>query len=242
MFNPSGDNMIKRTNLYEAVTEKIEYMMIDGSLPLGTKLPSEQAMADYFYVSRNVIREAYKTLRERGLIEVKNGEGAIVKKPEPSMLSDMLRRMLALESVNFKDLYELRSALEVNACKLFIRKITDEKMQGLNGIFDKMQTDIENQDEWVQLDLDFHRYIVKASENEILYRFYKPVLAALRYIFTASWQIPGAKEKGLNAHRAILQAITEGNERTACDCMEKHLSESLKDIEKYNKSDTKENS
>lgn len=235
MFNNLDTDEIKRKNLYEAVTDKIEYMMIDGALPIGTKLPSEQAMADHFHVSRNVIREAYKTLRERGLIEVKNGEGAVVRKPEPSMLTDVLHRMLALESVDFKDLYELRSALEVTACKLFIQNITDEKLEKLRDIYVKMGKSMNNQEEWVQLDLDFHRYIVKATDNEIFYCFYKPILAALRYIFTASWELPGAKEKGLQAHQDLLKAFAAGDERAAADCMEKHLSESLNDIETFNK-------
>ena len=234
MFGSLEIDAVKRKNLYEAVTDKLEYMMIEGALPLGTKLPSEQALADQFQVSRNVIREAFKTLRERGLIEVKNGEGAVVKKPEPSMLADVLRRMLALESVDFGELYELRSALEISACRLFIKNITDEKLQKLRDIVDKMGRCMDNQEEWVQFDLDFHRYIAKATGNEVFYCFYKPVLAALRYIFTASWEMPGAKEQGIEAHRAILRAFAAGDDRTASECMEKHLSESLNDIKAFN--------
>lgn len=228
MFYPYEE--IKRTNLYEEVADKIEYLMIDGTLQVGTKLPSEQTMADNFHVSRNVVREAYKTLRERGLILLKNGEGAYVVQPEPSMVSTVLQRMLALKSVDFNDLYELRNALEENACKLFIRNITDEKLNTLKNIYNEMKKNMDNKEVWVQLDLDFHRYIVKATDNEVFYNFYKPILAALRYIFTSAWEVPGAKEKGLHAHEMLLNAFKAGDEKAAADCMEKHLSDSLYDI------------
>lgn len=241
MFSASNTDEIKRKNLYEAVTDKIEYMLIDGVLPLGTKLPSEQAMADHFGVSRNVIREAYKTLRERGLIEVRNGEGAVVTKPELSMLTDMFNRMLALKSVDFKELYELRSALESNACKLFIKNMTGEKLEDLQNIVDKMKDNMHNREEWVQLDLDFHRYIIKATGNEIFNCFYKPIQTAIRYIFTACWEVPEAKEKGIRAHQAILKAFAAGDERAASECMERHLFESLSDIETVNKTPDREN-
>lgn len=229
MFEPHSAE-ITRKNLYESVAVKIEEMMVEGTLSPGTRLPSEQAMADYFGVSRNVIREAFKALRERGLIEVNNGEGALVKAPDPSLLIPLLQRMLTFSPVNLADLYELRSALEVRACKLFARCASLEKIEKLQKIVDSMEGSKNNQTNWVQLDLDFHRLLVKSTGNQVLYNFYKPILSAMRYIFTASWPVEGAAAKGVQAHRALIAALVKKDENAAAACMEQHLSESLEDI------------
>ena len=61
------DKRVVRTRLYQQVADDIEEAILDGSYPPGSKLPSEQELADDYGVSRNVIREALKRLKERGL-------------------------------------------------------------------------------------------------------------------------------------------------------------------------------
>lgn len=61
----------------EAVTAAIE----GGEYPPGTLLPSEQALADRFGVTRPTVRQGLAELRATGVITVVNGKGAIVADP-----------------------------------------------------------------------------------------------------------------------------------------------------------------
>ena len=81
MANEITFGEVSRKNLYETVADKLEESIMSNSALVGTKLPPEQTVAENYGVSRNVVREAFKTLHERGIIEVKNGEGAYVSKP-----------------------------------------------------------------------------------------------------------------------------------------------------------------
>ena len=58
----------------EALTSKIR-----GNGFAGAQLPSEQAMAESFGVSRTVIREAVSRLKAEGLIDTRQGRGAVVR-------------------------------------------------------------------------------------------------------------------------------------------------------------------
>ena len=72
----SGEDFaVSKVNLYEQIADRLETWILANSFEGQKKLPSEQALADEFCVSRNVIREALKLLKERGLVDSRNGTG-----------------------------------------------------------------------------------------------------------------------------------------------------------------------
>src|SRR5436190_7356616 len=105
---------VERKRLPEQVAGEIEEAIIGGTFGVGSQLPSEQNLADQFGVSRNVVREAFKFLKERGLIEIHNGSGAYVCQPSGEATSNALGRyirLLGAES-SISALYEARRTLE----------------------------------------------------------------------------------------------------------------------------------
>ena len=72
----TGDFVVQRTNLYEQIAEQLERAIVRPGVQVAKKLPSEQELARQFAVSRTVVREALKLLRERGLITQTNGDGS----------------------------------------------------------------------------------------------------------------------------------------------------------------------
>ena len=117
---------VKKNNLYESIADTIEAMILDDTLKVGERLPSEAAMAESFGVSRNIIREAMKILKERHLVELRNGDGARVVKPDSSSLKDVVNRMVIMGSLSLSEIYELREALEVSAAGLAAGRRTEE--------------------------------------------------------------------------------------------------------------------
>ena len=75
---------LNRVNLYERVADHLEQMILnsdDSQWGEGEQLPPEQELADEFGGSRNVVREAIKLLKERGLADPKNGVGVYITRP-----------------------------------------------------------------------------------------------------------------------------------------------------------------
>ena len=54
----------------------------DGSLPAGSRLPSEDSLVQEYAVSRATIRAAIQSLVQRGLVEIRRGKGAFVTHPK----------------------------------------------------------------------------------------------------------------------------------------------------------------
>ena len=64
--------------LYEQLAERIRQNILSGALKPGDKLPTERILAEDYGVSRTVVREAVKALKQEGLIEIKAGLGTFV--------------------------------------------------------------------------------------------------------------------------------------------------------------------
>src|SRR5215468_10321339 len=64
--------------LYSQLLEAIESAIESGALAIGTRLPSERAMADQLKVSRTTVMSAYRELEARGLIHSHVGRGTFV--------------------------------------------------------------------------------------------------------------------------------------------------------------------
>ena len=68
--------------LYAQVENVIMERISDGSLPAGSRLPSEDTLVEEYAVSRTTIRAAIQSLVQRGLVEIRRGKGTFVTHPK----------------------------------------------------------------------------------------------------------------------------------------------------------------
>jgi GntR family transcriptional regulator len=66
------------TPLYAQVEAVLAAGIADGSLPAGSRLPSEESLVERFAVSRTTIRMTIQNLVRRGLVEIRRGKGTYV--------------------------------------------------------------------------------------------------------------------------------------------------------------------
>lgn len=68
--------------LYAQVETALASNIIDGVLPSGSQLPTEDDLIERFNVSRTTVRKAIQNLANRGLIEIRRGKGTFVAQPK----------------------------------------------------------------------------------------------------------------------------------------------------------------
>ncbi|MFI1378701.1 GntR family transcriptional regulator [Embleya sp. NPDC020886] len=66
---------------YHEITDFLRDRIMDGTLPAGQRLPSEEELAKEFGVSRPTVRQGITELRVAGLVEVLMGRGMFVRSP-----------------------------------------------------------------------------------------------------------------------------------------------------------------
>src|ERR1700712_5306344 len=66
---------------YVALSERIRLLVLDGRIPLGTRIPAERDLASQLNVSRTTITAAYGELRDAGYLESQRGSGSVARLP-----------------------------------------------------------------------------------------------------------------------------------------------------------------
>ncbi|MCM3523025.1 PLP-dependent aminotransferase family protein [Curtobacterium sp. P97] len=66
---------------YEALSDAVRVLVIDGRVPLGVRLPAERGLAEALGVSRTTVANAYARLRDDGFVVSLRGSGSVVHLP-----------------------------------------------------------------------------------------------------------------------------------------------------------------
>lgn len=196
----------------------------------GDKLPSERMLAEKFGVSRSNLREALQTLEFYGLVKSIPQSGTFVADIGITAMNGMIDDILGLAIPSFKDLVEARIFLELKGVKqAALRRTTDDLIHLENTLADYSDKVIRGEDA-VQEDLLFHLAIAKASANTTLNTFMLKITPEIITNFEKHHVCDkDTAFKGIQEHKAIVDAIREQNPDQAKTAMKKHF----KDLYQY---------
>jgi GntR family transcriptional repressor for pyruvate dehydrogenase complex len=219
---------VERQRLSGIVASDIEKAILVSSFAIGERLPSEQELADQFGVSRNVVREAFKLLQERGLISIANGTGAFVARPSSEATSNALSRYLRLTDTTtaLAELYQTRRILEGANARLAAEHADKSDIAELEGCVARMRKHIEAIDHWSQADLEFHLVLAKATHNRFQRMLLEPLVDQLRDVIAGGYLAPGGTATGLLAHEHLLECIKRRDPDGSYDIILGHLDDS----------------
>ena len=196
----------------------------------GDKLPSERMLAEKFNVSRSNLREALQTLEFYGLVKSIPQSGTFVADIGITAMNGMIDDILGLSVPTFKDLVEARIFLELKGVKqAAVRRTTDNLIHLENTLADYSDKVIRGEDA-VQEDLLFHLAIAKASANPTLNTFMLKITPEIITNFEKHHICDkDTAFKGIEEHKAIVDAIRDQNPDQAKTAMKKHF----KDLYQY---------
>jgi GntR family transcriptional repressor for pyruvate dehydrogenase complex len=203
---------------------KLAQEILEGRLPPGERLPSEEKLCERFQVSRTVIREAIQQLRGRGLIRTLKGSGSYIADSSLDALGSAIMSYSVLaEESDFLELIDFRILIEAECARLAAINATPAFDAELNRILARMEKLRDTRDQFSKADIAFHLAIARGSGNGI----YAVLLGALegRCIEFAQvnrgegdWYTPV-----IETHRHILEAIQRRDSGGAAEAMRQHL-------------------
>jgi GntR family transcriptional repressor for pyruvate dehydrogenase complex len=219
---------VEQKPLSEVVADQIEAAIIQRALAVGAQLPSEQQVADQFGVSRNVVREAFKYLKERGLITIQNGSGATVSEPSSEHTRSALGRYLRMRGApdSLPHLFATRRLLEGENARLAAQFATEQDIATLDACLRRMREHAGSLEVWSSADLDFHLAIAHATQNPFYVILLDPLVGYLYDVIAEPYNQPGATEHGLESHLDIFAAIKAHDPDRAYQAMIAHLHDS----------------
>lgn len=197
------------------VFDAIKNAIFSGQLAPGVKL-RELQLAKQFDVSQSVIREAFFQLEQTGLA---------VKIPHKGT------SVTELSENEIRERIEIRTCLEKIACKKAVKRMNDEDYDNLFELANKIaEAQKENlYYEACAADLNFHRYLWKKSENELLYKTLDQIATPLFTLISVRRSVNSQNlEEVMYSHEEYIKTLRTGNEKKIEDMIFSHLTLSYK--------------
>lgn len=220
---------IDRVDLVHEMVAQLRTKILEGQFGDGD-LPAEGELSTSFGVSRTVAREAMRTLRTMGLVEVAQGKRPRVRPVDPEMAVDCLTLLLRRGSVSLIDLIEVRLPLEGQIAELAAQRASDGDLKALEEAI-KLQSKATSLKAQVEADMMFHQALAVATGNEI----FRLLLAALASLLEESRRQSISRvgsARAIEGHEAILAAVKKRDPAAARQAMAKHLDMARDDLRK----------
>lgn len=213
-----------RERVYEEIVEQIRHLILSGKLQIGDRLPAERKLADDFKVSRTAVREAIKSLAEKGLVDIQVGRGTFVRNPSADQVVDSLNLLMRLENSHAGDLQVARILLEVPIAGLAARNRTETDLKTLQLILQRMKDSLHHSARaFVEADTDFHIALAKASKNTVLHILAESIVMLIRKEHTFIRDFKSEYDTALAAHTLILKKIQDQDIEGAENAMLQHI-------------------
>lgn len=213
---------LKRPKLADSVYEVFIAMLREGRLTPGQRLPSERELATLFGVSRSTVRNAVQRLSLLGYVDVRQGDGTIVKAPGRDALAKPFRNLLLAEPHSVWDLLYFRRMLEPEVARFAAQHCTPSDRRVLEACLDRQRSTVDLGAHLGLEDTVFHQEIVRISRNTIVLRMLDTLhelMKELRTTVLAGSQPPLT----LHHHYEIAEAIWTNDPERAGLAMARHL-------------------
>ncbi|MCI8417764.1 MAG: FadR family transcriptional regulator [Lachnospiraceae bacterium] len=216
---------VERKSVSDAVLEEVKRLIINGEWKEGTKIPSENELANMMGVSRVSVRSALQKLSSLGLVESRQGGGTFVCQLDGTQNLHTLVPLAVLSNDNQKYMVEFRRILESEAAYLAAERATEEEITKMRDNLRKYQESEQKNpmsEEGLTLDVEFHMMVSEATHNPMLIQ----VISILRDTITENiryaWK-NAQKSEALVSHGRIIRAIEERNPVEARKGMWEHM-------------------
>jgi GntR family transcriptional repressor for pyruvate dehydrogenase complex len=225
--------IVRAARLYEQIVIQIEESISGGKLKPGDQLPAERELAQQFGVSRTAVREAVKTLCEKGLVEAYSGRGTFVTSGKSQSARHSLHWLVAsADPQNARHVTELREILEPELTALAAARIEEQQLDMMRESIDVMDRSMQNPEAYIEADLDFHLALAEAAGNPLILALLDSIVAVLREERLGVFRVPGGPTRGQIHHKVILKAIERRNPDKARKAMIAHMQQIHEDTVK----------
>ncbi|MEU9603745.1 FadR/GntR family transcriptional regulator [Streptomyces sp. NPDC048057] len=196
--------------------EKIKGMIVSGALRPGDRLPKESELAAELGLSRNSLREAVRALSLIRILDVRQGDGTYVTSLDPQLLLEALSFVVDFHRDDtVLEFLAVRRILEPAATALAAGRITDAGLDELGSQLDALGP-APSVEDLVAADLAFHRGIVQWSGNSVLCSLLDGLSGpTTRARIWRGLTQQDAVSRTLHEHRAILEALRDGDAEAA---------------------------
>lgn len=227
---------IAKPLLYEEVINKLLEAINNGYIKPGEQFPTDREIAEQWKISRNVLREAFHILSERGIITSIQGKGRFLKKlPDKEMWNGNIIK--TLEKGSLMEIYEVRKVLELCALELASEKASAQDLKTVHALYQKLSKRFRKTGRTTG-EFELHMGYARLSGNYFLERMISLTLKRILEFMSSTFdevlrwhRTEDVIEDTIRQHGLILQYIKEGKAREAQALMAEHFKRTVERVE-----------
>ena len=170
---------LKRNSLHGELASRLEELIVSAHWGVGQTLPSERDMAEQFGLSRSVVRDAMRILAAKGLVNIRQGVGAVVTQDGRLAFVELLDLLLRRGNYTHQQLLHAREFLEASAAAATALNATVADRRRIEDSLERYKEAIVTRQHPDQVDIvhaEFHTSLVQATGNPVLMDLISPMV------------------------------------------------------------------
>jgi DNA-binding GntR family transcriptional regulator len=211
MSTPATPEPLRRPSVVDELADAIRARILSGDLEPGSPL-REAELSQSYDVSRHTLRAALRALATEGLVHIVPNRGGTVVRLDPDELAP---------------LFELRTALELEACRLALKRhggvlppSVHEALAALTRVCSAGGADWRDV---AEAHARFHEAIVSASESPRIEEAYRRLATELS-LFLAQLRPVWPLRRMIDHHRSLVRDLEATGD---LEVLRRHLADGL---------------
>lgn len=224
------------TGLHAQLLDRLGLAIAGSELPTGSVAYIDD-LVEQHAVSRSVVREVLRVLASMGLVESRRRVGTVVLPASEWNVYDpqVIRWRLASAGRlgQLRSITELRGAVEPEAARLAAERASHAAASTLVGLAARMWAagQGEEEEEFLALDIEFHRLVLASSGNEMFLKLHELVAEVLAGRHHYGLMPHHPHEEALHLHADVAQAIQRRDGQQARESMHRIMEQAIAEMQ-----------
>jgi DNA-binding FadR family transcriptional regulator len=174
---------------HDIVVDQIVLGVRAGIIPVGSQLPTIEALAALTGVSKPVVGEAVRVLREHGVVSTKRGVSGGITILNDDIPLALLRRMSDWRNATLTELVEARRPVEEELALLAGERGTAKEFDAMRESIRLMSSELRRGSggSFLRYDHRFHYQIGLAARSEMLFFYQQRCFSTTSTTRSPSW-------------------------------------------------------
>jgi DNA-binding GntR family transcriptional regulator len=198
---------VQQISLAEKAYHAIRDLIVSLELAPGAVI-EERELMERLGIGRTPVREALRRLAHEGLVEVYPRRGMFVTGVD-------VRELARLS--------EVRVVLEPEAARLAAERATQSDRAAIGELLVELAAGGRDDRELMELDERIHSAVYRAAHNDLLAATLSQYYVLALRIWSMALEQTHDLEEAVDAHRALLEAIRDGDGDRAAETMRAHV-------------------
>jgi len=223
----AGLEPVRHERFAERIYDSLFHSIMTGRLASDSRLPSEVQLASFFQVSRPVVRQALRQLRQDRLVESIRGSGTYIR-ANPISISEVPAARPVTSMSDILHGLELRLVIEPECASLAALRRKSGDLLRMEEMLDGFEAASGRGDVAHHFDYGFHETIVRATANPRMVQVFQTLEYDVSHAVNLWRHMARMKpwqrtQDALDEHRAIFELIRHQDAEGARRAMRGHV-------------------